>query len=152
VVERALRVLVEACSLPDQVTEVVHGSDMGTNAILSRRGPRVALITTEGFRDILEIARIRTPSLYNLTWEKPPPLVSRRHHFEVAERIAATGEILSRLDLETVREVARRIEAAGITAVAVCLISSRSAAPTIGLMCRIGWSAGRSCSGVTRLS
>lgn len=124
VVEGALRTLGDAGLGPEDVAEVVHGCTIGQNAILGHTGPPVALITTEGFRDVLEIARIRTPTLYDLTWEKPRPLVPRRHRFEVRERISAAGRVVRELDLESVRDAARRIDAAGITTVAVCLINS----------------------------
>ena len=63
---------------PEEVTEVSHGFTVASNAILERRGGRTALITTEGFRDVLELARIRTPRLYDLYYRKPVPLVERR--------------------------------------------------------------------------
>ena len=63
--------------LPRQITEVVHGTTVATNTILERKGALTGLITTKGFRDVLEIGRLRYPRLYDLTWEKPLPLVSR---------------------------------------------------------------------------
>ena len=124
VVEGVKRVLVDAGVPPSSVSDVVHATTIGTNAVLSGTGPKVGLITTEGFRDVLEIARIRTPTLYDLTWEKPKPLVARRHRLEVRERIAADGSVVTPLEPETVREAARRLIADGISSVAVCLINS----------------------------
>jgi len=66
-----------------QVTDVVHGTTVATNTILEGRGAKTALITTHGFRDVLEIARLRAPVLYDLGYTKPKPLVARRHRHEV---------------------------------------------------------------------
>src|SRR5215471_7029943 len=73
------------------VSEVVHGTTVATNAILEQRGANTALITTKGFRDVLELRRIRMPELYNWQWDKPPDLVERRFRFEVNERMDARG-------------------------------------------------------------
>src|SRR5438132_1385131 len=69
------------------VREIVHGSTIATNTIVEQRGARTALLTTRGFRDTLEIGRLRYPRLYDLTWTKPPPLVPRRLRLEVPERL-----------------------------------------------------------------
>ena len=74
------------------VREVVHGTTVGSNTILQKSGARTGLITTRGFRDILEIGRIRTPTMFDLSWEKPEPLVPRRHRLEVGERMGADGQ------------------------------------------------------------
>ena len=73
------------------VQEVVHGTTVATNAILERRGAHMALVTTEGFRDVLELRRVRMPHLYNPFWRKPPPIVERRLRFEIGERMLADG-------------------------------------------------------------
>ncbi len=109
---------------PAELAEVVHATTVCTNAVLERSGPRIGLITTEGFRDVLEIARIRTPSLYNLKWSKPTPLVARRDRYEVRERIGARGEIVKELDEGGVRTAASWLRKSGIADVAVCLINS----------------------------
>src|SRR2546425_8327396 len=75
------------------VSEVLHGTTVASNAILELRGARTGLITTKGFRDVLEIRRLRMPRLYDLAWEKPPTLVERYLRLEVTERITARGEI-----------------------------------------------------------
>src|SRR5205085_262144 len=90
---------------PKAIDEVVHGTTVATNAILEGRGARTALITTAGFRDVLEFRRIRVPMLYNLFYEKPPPLVPRRLRFEVAERIGPRGEIRQPLDRQSVERL-----------------------------------------------
>jgi hypothetical protein len=83
---------------PDDVGAFIHGSTVVINAITERRGARTALVTTEGFRDVLEIGRANRPDLYNLSYRKPEPFVPRRLRFEVRERISHTGSVLVPLD------------------------------------------------------
>lgn len=123
-IDGALTVLARAGVDPTEVNEVIHASTIATNAVLERKGPVVGLITTEGFRDVLEIGRIRTPSLYDLEWEKPRALVSRRHRMEVRERIGANGKIVLDLDEQTVLDAIRALREAGVSAIAVSLINS----------------------------
>ena len=113
-----------ASLLPRQISEVVHGTTVATNTILERKGALTGLITTKGFRDVLEIGRLRYPRLYDLTWEKPLPLVSRRLRREVEERIDANGEIVQPLDVERAREMIRWMLAQNIDSLAVCLINA----------------------------
>ena len=108
----------------EAVAELAHGTTVATNAIIERRGVRVALVTTRGFRDVLEIGRFRSPRLYDLRFRKPDPLVERRLRFEVRERISGRGEIVVALDLAELESVARRIAAERVDAVAVCFINS----------------------------
>lgn len=124
VVEGVREVMADANVQPLEISDVVHATTIGTNAVLSGLGPRVGLLTTEGFRDVLEIARIRTPTLYDLTWQKPKSLVPRRHRLEVRERITADGTVVTPLDVESVRRAARRLISDGVNSVAVCLINS----------------------------
>jgi hypothetical protein len=81
------------------IAEVLHGTTVASNAVLEQKGARTGLITTRGFRDVLEIRRLRMPRLYDLTWEKPVPLVERYLRQEVTERIDAHGAIQTPLDL-----------------------------------------------------
>ncbi len=106
------------------IDEVLHGCTLATNAILERKGARTALITTAGFRDVLELKRIRVPRLYQPLYVKPPPLVARRHRHEVTERIGADGEIVVPLDAASVEAAVERIGADGAEAVAICLLHS----------------------------
>ena len=106
------------------VAEVRHGTTVASNAILERRGARTGLITTRGFRDVLEIRHLRMPRLYDLTWEKPPALVERRLRAEVDERVNAAGEIVRPLDDADVERALDRLQAEGIEALAVCLLNS----------------------------
>src|SRR5271166_3791128 len=99
-------------------------STVASNAILELKGARTGLITTKGFRDVLEIRTLRMPRLYDLAWTKPPPLVERHLRVEVDERINARGEVERPL---TEADVARAIEKLlneGVEAIAVCLIHS----------------------------
>ena len=108
---------------PGTVAEIVHATTVATNAILERRGARTALVTTEGFRDVLELRRIRIPFSYDLGWEKPAPLVERYLRFEVRERIDRDGAVLTPLDEEDVATVIDRIASEeGVESIAVCLL------------------------------
>jgi N-methylhydantoinase A len=109
---------------PARIEEVLHGTTVGSNTLLQRSGARTGLITTRGFRDVLEIGRIRMPDMFDLTWDKPKPLVARRHRLEVTERIAADGSVVEPLDEASVVAAAQQLTEAGIEAVAVCLINS----------------------------
>ena len=106
------------------VKEVAHGTTVATNAVLEHRGARTALITTRGFRDVLELRRIRAPQLYDLFFEKPAPLVERFCRFELGERISATGEVLETPSPIELESIARRLESEGIESVAVCFLHS----------------------------
>ncbi len=103
---------------------VVHGSTVATNALLQRRGAPTALIATAGFADVLAIGRQDRPDLYALVPQKPPPLVPRELRFEVRERIGADGAVVTPLDEAALAEVVERVAAAGVEAVAVCLLFS----------------------------
>ncbi len=104
--------------------EVVHGSTVATNTLLTRTGARTALITTEGFRDTLVIGRQARPDLYALHPTRPPPVVPGELRFEVAERIAADGEVVESLDEAAAERVLQAIADAGVDAIAICLIFS----------------------------
>jgi N-methylhydantoinase A len=104
--------------------EVVHGTTVGTNALLERRGARAALVTTEGFEDVLVIGRQARGSLYDLNWTRPAPLVEERLRFGVRERVAADGSIVEELKDEEVTRIVRKLKRAGVESVAVCLLFS----------------------------
>ncbi|MDQ3793488.1 MAG: hydantoinase/oxoprolinase family protein, partial [Actinomycetota bacterium] len=103
------------------VSALAHGMTVATNALLERRGARTALVTTEGFRDVLEIARQNRPSLYDLAADRPPPLVPRELRFTVAERMGPEGEI-SPLDDESLQDAVSGIRDSEVEAIAVCLL------------------------------
>lgn len=104
------------------VSRVVHATTLFTNALIERKGARTGLITTEGFRDTLEIGRERKYDIYDLFLEMPSPLVPRDLVVEVAERIRANGEIRRPLDAEAVRAASDRLVEAGIESLAVCFM------------------------------
>jgi N-methylhydantoinase A len=103
---------------------IIHGSTVATNALLEYKGARTALVSTAGFKDILQIGRQNRPALYDLTVSLPAPLVPVDLRFEVQERVLHTGEVLQSLDPEQLQTVAADIQASGAEAVAICLLFS----------------------------
>lgn len=104
--------------------EVVHGSTVATNAILERKGARVALIVTAGFEDVLKIGRQTRRELYNFFVDAPVPLVEDGLTFGIAERISASGEVLEPLQASEVMTLPARLKELGAESVAVCLLHS----------------------------
>ncbi len=118
-----LRELVAAAGLDwPALTQAVHGTTLGSNVVIERKGRNVALLTTRGFRDVLVIGREKRYQLYDLFIEKPPPLVPRSRTREVTERIAFDGEVLTPLDEAEVRGVVRALAKDGITSLAICFL------------------------------
>lgn len=116
---------VAAASIsPGDVSELVHGTTVVINALTERRGARTALVTTHGFRDVLEIGRGNRPDMYNLVSRKPPAFVPRRHRFEVRERVDRSGTVLRPLELDDLDAVVTACRRDGIEAIAVCLLHS----------------------------
>lgn len=99
-----------------------HGTTVGTNALIQLRGVRTGLITTEGFRDLLEIGRQKRPDLYDLQADKPPVLVPRDLRFEVPERLRHDSTVETPLDEDAVRAAVRALREAGVKPVAVCFL------------------------------
>src|SRR5437588_3035874 len=106
------------------IEEIRHGTTVASNAILEHKGARVGLITTTGFRDVLEIRTLRMPKLYDLTWTKPAPLVERYLRKVVDERIDHRGQIDRALDPEDAERTVDALLAEKVEAIAVCLINS----------------------------
>ncbi|MFI5326938.1 MAG: hydantoinase/oxoprolinase family protein [Candidatus Rokuibacteriota bacterium] len=106
------------------VRRLVHGTTVGTNAVLERRGARVALLTTAGFRDLIEIGRTKRniPALFIPTFVRPKPVVERKHRFEVTERLGPDGAVLVPLDPGSIERALDGALAADAEAVAVCLL------------------------------
>ena len=104
--------------------EVVHGTTVGTNALLQRRGARTALITTSGFEDVLAIGRQARPELYNLDAVRPPPLVPDSLRFGVRERVAASGEVLEALEDDQLEALVAKLKAAQVESIAISLLFS----------------------------
>ena len=112
---------------PEEVSMVVHATTIATNALfgqLELELPRTALITTRGFRDVIEIGRQRRPELYNLFFRRPRPLVSRRDRYEVDERIDSKGRVIKPLSRREVSSIAEKIRMEGIQTVAIGFLNS----------------------------
>jgi N-methylhydantoinase A len=109
---------------PAVCSAFVHGTTVATNAIIERTGARTGLITTKGFRDVLELRRIRIPKLYDLTWQKPQPLVERYLRLEVVERMNHRGEVHTPLDDDSVVTAVKELKRLGAESIAVCLLNS----------------------------
>jgi N-methylhydantoinase A len=105
-------------------TEVVHGTTVGTNALLQRRGARTALVATSGFEDVIEIGRQARPELYNLNAVKPPALVTSELRFAVQERITADGEVLEPLKESALAALLEQLKKAQPESVAISLLFS----------------------------
>ena len=118
------RGLAECPASGGDVAAVVHATTVATNAIIEGKTARVGMLVTRGFRDILEIGRQIRSRLYDVHLQKPAPLVPRRFSLEVTERLDHEGRVLQPLDLDEVRQAARRLRQEGVEAVVVCLLHS----------------------------
>ena len=103
---------------------VVHGTTLGINALLERRGARTGLLVTEGFRDILDIRRCARVDMYDLSGDFPPPLISRRDRRDVRERIYSDGSVLQSLDEDHARAQIKSLLEDGVEAIAICTLHS----------------------------
>jgi len=108
----------------DDVEQFVHGTTVVINAITEREGKECALITTEGFRDVLDITRANRPDMFNFKYQKPKPFVPRRDRYEVNERIDQSGKVINQLDPDDVRKVVEKIRKKGIQTIAVAYINA----------------------------
>ncbi len=122
VLDGTAAVLAGAGIAPAALSLVIHGTTLATNALIERKGARTALLTTQGFRDSLEIAYEHRFEQYDLYMERPVPLVERDLRLEVPERLAADGSVLLPLDEAAVRALVPVLRAAGIEAVAICFL------------------------------
>jgi N-methylhydantoinase A len=104
--------------------EVVHGTTVGTNALLQRRGARAALVTTRGFEDVLVIGRQARPELYNLNAVRPPPLVPDDLRFGLRGRVTSSGEVIESPDNAELSRLINRLRKAKVDSIAVCLLFS----------------------------
>ena len=107
-----------------EVSSFIHGTTTATNVVVERRGARVGLLTTRGFRDTLEIMRINREFHYDLQWSKPMPMVPRVLRYEVTERIDYRGRIVTPLDVEDVRAAVAQMRDAGVESIALCFLFS----------------------------
>jgi N-methylhydantoinase A len=126
VIEAIETVMAEAGLARESVRDIVHGSTTGTNALIERTGARTGLLTTAGFRDVLEIGRVMRPmeGIYDMSVDRPPPLVPRRRCLEAIERIGPQGEIIVPLDVTSVERAAESFARQEVEAVAICFLFS----------------------------
>jgi len=106
------------------VASLVHGTTIASNAVLEEQGARTGLITTKGFRDELEIRRLGRPSIYNVFWQRTPPLIPRRRRLEVSERMTVRGEVETPLKDEDVRQAIFSLKRQGVESIAVAFLHS----------------------------
>src|SRR6266704_3687501 len=123
IIEGLKRIAAETGSRLSEI-EVVHGTTVGTNALLQRRGARTALVTTAGFEDVIEIGRQARPELYNLDVVRLPALVTDGLRFGVSERVTASGNVLQTLSAEELESVVEKVRAAQVQAIAISLLFS----------------------------
>ena len=107
---------------PSRIGQIIHGTTLATNALIERRGAKTALITTEGFRDVIEMRTESRFEQYDLNLKLPEPLLPRQQRYTVKERVSAAGEILIPLDPQEVEDLVDVIETAGFTSVAIGLL------------------------------
>ncbi len=124
IVEGLIELFSETGLAGAAIEEIRHGTTVASNAILEHKGARVGLITTKGFRDILEIRTLRMPRLYDLAWEKPAALVDRYLRQVVDERVDAHGRIERALDSRDIERAVDALLAEKVEAIAVCLLNS----------------------------
>jgi N-methylhydantoinase A len=124
IVEGLLEVFGETGLDGQAIDEIRHGTTVASNAILEHKGARTGLITTKGFRDVLEIRTLRMPRMYDMGWTKPVPLVERRLRQVVDERVNAAGEVERALDRRDAERAVDALLAEKVEAIAVCLLHS----------------------------
>ncbi|MEA2740181.1 MAG: N-methylhydantoinase, partial [Acetobacteraceae bacterium] len=117
-----LRVLL--ADRPGPVADVLHATTVGSNTVLEGKGAKTALITTRGFRDILEIRDLRMPVLYDMGWTKPRALVERRLRLEVTEKMRPDGSVAVALDADSLGPVIAMLRSENVASVAICLLHS----------------------------
>jgi len=126
IIEGLRQILARGDVGPDAVVRLAHGTTVGTNALIQRRVGKVAMVTTAGFRDLLEIGRQTRPKVYDIHLDHPRPLVPRELRFEVPERMRADGKVHVRLDEPALRTIAARLLALKVDCVAVCFLHAHA--------------------------
>ena len=124
IIDGLIKITEKAGIGPEHVDQLIHGTTLATNALIERRGAKTALITTEGFRDVIEMRTEGRFEQYDLNLSLPPPLISREHRFSVAGRIAATGRELIALDEAALEIIAAKIREASYQSIAIGFIHS----------------------------
>src|SRR6202048_2095900 len=122
--EMARRVKVTRAVMLAAAARLVHGTTVATNALLERKGAKVALLTTEGHRDVIEMREGLKPDRYDLRSPPPEPLVPRERRFGVRERLKANGDVLIPLDAESLADAIAGVRNSGATSVAICFLHS----------------------------
>src|ERR671933_2126537 len=118
-----LQALLEAENVqPQSVASLVHGTTLGLNTLLQRSGATTGLLVTQGFRDVLELRRVRLPGAPSFYARRPEPLVKRRHVRELDERVLANGRVYRPLEADEAVEKARELQQLGVKALAICLL------------------------------
>src|SRR5437588_12198386 len=123
-VEGVLDCFVKAKLDPRAASFVNHGTTLVINALIERRGAKAALVTTAGFRDVLEIARGNRPDPFDLHYRRDEPLIPRPLRFEIKERIGSKGEIVMPLDVTALAPLAEKLKSLGVEAVAIFFMNS----------------------------
>ena len=116
--------LTKAGASVDAIDSFVHGSTVAINTVLERKGARTALVVTKGTRDVYKIGRGNRPDAYDIWFKRPEPLVPRHLTFEVEERLLATGEVHTPLNVVQAESIAQKVAAIGVEAVSVCFLHS----------------------------
>ena len=124
IVEGLHRVCAKAGIAPSSLTQIIHGTTLATNALIERRGAKTALITTQGFRDVIEMRSESRFEQYDLNLTLPEPLLPRNRRYTVAERIGARGDVLLALDRAEVDSLCDTLREAGYQSIAVGLLHS----------------------------
>jgi len=119
-----LELINEITDPPESFSEVLHGCTVATNAILESKGAKTALITTKGFRDVLEMRRIRMPVLYDPLYVKPVPLIPRERRYEIEERLDGNGKIITKINRNNLKDIINNIRDDNVESIAVTLIHS----------------------------
>jgi len=124
-IEDGLRQIIATFSIdPAAIGYLGHGTTVATNIVIERRGARTGLLTTRGFRDVLELGRQARPSIYDYRIQKPPVLVPRERRVEVTERVGPDGTVLTPLDEKSLTEAVEALRAANVESVAICFLHS----------------------------
>ena len=124
-IEEGIQKISAAHQIPvNEINYFIHGTTVATNALLERKGAKTALITTKGFRDVLEIGRQKRPDLYNFWVKRPEPPIPRYLVFEIDERTLADGSVIKDVEEENAKDVIKQMKKYGVESVAICFLNS----------------------------
>ena len=122
--EGVIKVIQKSGVCPQEIKDFIHGTTTIINALTERKGAKTALITTKGFRDVLEIARCNRPDLFNMVFAKPRPFIPRYLRKEVEERVSFDGKVVTPLNEEDIKAAVEYFKKEKVEAIAVCYINS----------------------------